>query len=152
MRLHAVTLLGGSSTFLYCNLLKGVVQLQRDGLNARQQKQRKADEARTAAATEELIAEEASAVAAVAEELIAEEAHEAAQAAAKKAKKKKAKARKQQARSEATSASPPAASKASTGAGLQAQQDVGHNATPEQASPSGTRGQEMPPDQDAAGL
>ena len=122
-----------ASTFLSCTLLKGVKHLQRDGVDARRQ------------------AEEASAAAA-AEELIAEEAHEAAQAAAKKAKKKKAKARKQQARSDATSASPPAASEASAGISLQAQQDVGPMATSEQSSPSGTRDCEMPPDQDAAGL
>lgn len=118
----------GSSTFLDCTLLEGVVHLQRDGV-----------EANTAAA---------------ADELIAEEAHEAAQAAAKKAKKKKAKARKQQALSDAKSASalPPPASEASTGASLQAQQDVGPMATLEQRSPSGTRGCDMPADQHAAGL
>ena len=118
----------GSSILLGCTLLKGVVHLQRDGV-----------EANTAAA---------------AEELIAEEAHEAAQAAAKKVKKKKAKARKQQARSDATSASalPPASSEASTAASLQAHQDVGPKPTSEQSSPSGTKGCEMPPDQHAAGL
>ena len=122
---------------LHSGLLKGLEHLQREGRDARQQKQRKAEEASAAAA---------------AEELIAEEAREAAQAAAKKAKKKKAKARKQQARSDATPASSPAASEAAAGLSLQAQQDVGAMATLEQGSPSGTRGCEMPPDQDAAGL
>ena len=134
MRLHAVIILVGSCTVSNCTLLPGVTHLQREDRGPRQQ--------------EELIAEEASAAAA-AEELIADEAREAAQAAARKAKKKKAKARKQQARSNATSAS---TSEASAGARLQAQQDLGSMAKLEQSSPSGTRGCEMPPDQDASGL
>lgn len=132
MRLCAI-----SGWLKYLLLLKGVIHLQREGADARQQKQRKAEEASAAAA---------------AEELIAEEAREAAQAAAKRAKKKKAKACKQQARSDATSASPSAASESSAGVSLQAQQDAISMATLEQGSPSGTRGCEMPPDQDAAGL